>query len=410
MMGTISASQQALLALAALLAVGSLTAAFARRVNVPDIALFLIAGVIIGPAGLEVIEVPANTTLNQFVLLLGASWLLFDGGAGLRFAVLQKVWVSIVALATVGVLITAFVTAFAAWWLLGLPWLTALLLGTVLAPTDPATLVPIFRHVRIKDRVSQAVISESAFNDATGAILTLTVLGMILDPAATPGALGLLFTFVRDVAIGTAVGAALGYAAAYLISHERRGMLSDFAPAAVLAGVIGAQAVATLLHGSGFMAVFVFGLTFGNRESFGLRLNTRAIYHLEEFTGTCSLIMRLLIFMLLGTQVDFALMSKVWLPASLTVLVFMLVARPLTVLACAAPDRHALWTRHELWFMCWTRETGVIPAALASLLLGQGVPGAQTIAAATFVAILMTILIQAPTTHTVARRLGLLAP
>ena len=409
-MDAIANAQHALLILAGLLAAGSITAVLARRINVPDVALFLIAGVVLGPAGFGLIQVPANSTLNQFVLLLGASWLLYDGGAGLRFAVLKKVWVTIVAISTLGVLITAFVTAFAAWWLLSVPWPIALLLGSVLAPTDPATLVPIFRHVRIRDRVSQTVISESAFNDATGAILTLTLLGLVMAPGETPGAVGLLLSFTRDVAVGFGVGGAFGCAVAYLVAHERRGMLSDFAPAAALAGVIGAQAVASALHGSGFMAVFVFGIVFGNRESLGLRLNPRATYHLEEFTTTCALILRLLIFMLLGTQVDFALMSSVALPAVLVVGVFMFVARPLTVLACAAPDRHARWSRHELWFMCWTRETGVIPAALAGLLLGQRVPGAETIAAVTFVAILMTILIQAPTTYAVARRLGLLAP
>jgi cell volume regulation protein A len=86
----------------------------------------------------------------------------------------------------------------------------------------------------------------------------------------------------------------------------------------------------------------------------------------------------------------------------------MLIARPVTVLACAWPDRRAKWSWQELIFMCWTRETGVIPAALAGLLLGMNAPGAQVIASVTFIAILMTILIQATTTRWLARRLGLL--
>ncbi len=87
----------------------------------------------------------------------------------------------------------------------------------------------------------------------------------------------------------------------------------------------------------------------------------------------------------------------------------MLVARPVTVFACALPDRRARWDFKEMLFMCWTRETGVIPAALAGLLLGMNAPGAQLIASVTFIAILMTILIQAPTTRWLAGRLGLLA-
>ena len=92
----------------------------------------------------------------------------------------------------------------------------------------------------------------------------------------------------------------------------------------------------------------------------------------------------------------------------IVVTILMLVARPVTVFLCALPDRRARWSFNEMLFMCWTRETGVIPAALAGLLLGMNAPGAQMIASVTFIAILMTILIQAPTTKWLGRRLGLL--
>jgi cell volume regulation protein A len=112
--------------------------------------------------------------------------------------------------------------------------------------------------------------------------------------------------------------------------------------------------------------------------------------------------------MLLGTQVDFGLMGRYWLGGVTVVAVLMLIARPVTVFVCAGPDRRARWNLAELLFMCWTRETGVIPAALAGLLLGMKAPGAEIIASVTFVAILMTILIQAPTTAWLGRKLGLL--
>jgi cell volume regulation protein A len=86
----------------------------------------------------------------------------------------------------------------------------------------------------------------------------------------------------------------------------------------------------------------------------------------------------------------------------------MLVARPVTVFSCALPDWRARWSFNEMLLMCWTRETGVIPAALAGLLLGMQAPGAQMIASVTFIAILMTILIQVPTTKWLASKLKLL--
>jgi cell volume regulation protein A len=129
---------------------------------------------------------------------------------------------------------------------------------------------------------------------------------------------------------------------------------------------------------------------------------------LEEYVLTTAFIMRLFIFILLGAQVDFTLMSQYWLGGVAVVIVLMLVARPATVFLCALPDRRARWSFAEMLFMCWTRETGVIPAALAGLLLGMKAPGAQMIASVTFIAILMTILIQAPTTEWLGRKLGLL--
>jgi cell volume regulation protein A len=92
----------------------------------------------------------------------------------------------------------------------------------------------------------------------------------------------------------------------------------------------------------------------------------------------------------------------------LVVMIVMFVARPITVFACALPDRRARWSLNEMLFMCWTRETGVIPAALAGILLGMNAPGAQMIASVTFIAILMTILIQAPTTRWLGSKLALL--
>jgi len=90
------------------------------------------------------------------------------------------------------------------------------------------------------------------------------------------------------------------------------------------------------------------------------------------------------------------------------VVVFMLVARPVTVFLCALPDRRAKWSLREMLFMCWTRETGVIPGALAGMLVGMKAPGAEIIASVTFIAILTTILIQATTTKWLAKKLGLL--
>ncbi len=156
------------------------------------------------------------------------------------------------------------------------------------------------------------------------------------------------------------------------------------------------------------MAVFVFGIMLGNKDSFGFKMEAGEAQKLDEFVLTTAFIMRLFIFLLLGAQVDFGLMGQYLVGGIIVVAILMLVARPVTVFACAVPDRRARWSLNEMLFMCWTRETGVIPAALAGLLLGMKAPGAQMITSVTFIAILMTILIQAPTTKWLGRKLGLL--
>jgi cell volume regulation protein A len=403
----IEIAKQTLFSGGLILAIGTVTGFVAQKCKIPDVAVFLIVGIAIGPQALGLINIKADSALYQIILLFGASYILFDGGASLRFNILKRVWITIVVISTVGVLITGAVTGFAAHVVLGLPWIVALLLGAALASTDPATLVPIFRQIRIRDRVAQTVMSESAFNDAMGAIVTFGVLAVAMGSgefSLTASAVDLF----KQAFVGIIAGAALGYLAALLIAHERWAFLSEYAPVVTLVAVIGAYFAADGLQASGFMAVFVFGIMIGNKESFGFKMLPGEAQQLDDYVMTTAFIVRLFIFILLGSQVDFHLMSQYWLGGVIVVAVLMLVARPLTVFLCALPDRRAKWTFNEMLFMCWTRETGVIPAALAGLLLGMKAPGASVIASVTFIAILMTILIQAPTTKWLGRKLGLL--
>ncbi len=390
-----------------ILAVGIITGLLSQKLGIPDVAVFLIAGVLIGPQVLGLIHVSADSPLNQIILLFGASYILFDGGASLRFNVLKQVWITILVISTIGVVITAAITGLAAYYILGIPFIVALLLGATLASTDPATLVPIFRQIKIRDRVAQTVMSESAFNDAMGAIVTFGVLAVAMGNGEFSLTSSLLELCKQSI-VGIVAGGVLGYLAALLIAHERWAFLAEYAPAVTLMAVIGAYFAADGLQASGFMAVFVFGIVLGNKEAFGFKMQAGEAQKLDEYVMTTAFIMRLFIFILLGAQVDFSLMSQNLTGGIVVVTVLMLVARPVTVFLCALPDRRAQWSFNEMLFMCWTRETGVIPAALSGLLLGMNAPGAQTIASVTFIAILMTILIQAPTTRWLGSKLGLL--
>ncbi|MHC2250681.1 cell volume regulation protein A [Bradyrhizobium embrapense] len=406
MSSSIEIARHTLLSCGLILAIGTIAALFAQKVRIPDVAVFLLTGIAIGPHALGLVHIGADSALNQIILLFGASYILFDGGATLRLAVLKQVWITIVVIATLGVIITAAITGFAAQYILGVAPIVAFLLAATVASTDPATLVPIFRQIPIRHRVAQTVMSESAFNDAMGAIITLTLLGLATGSAFSLSAS--LSQLITHSIIGITAGIVLGYLATIFIAHEKWAFLAEYAPVVTVVAVIAAYFAAEGLHASGFMAVFVFGIMLGNKETFGFAMEPGESQKLSEFVLTTAFMLRLFIFILLGAQVDFALMQQYWLSGIAVTLVLMFVARPITVFLCAAPDRRARWSLAELLFMCWTRETGVIPAALAGLLLGMKAPGAEMIASVTFVAILTTILVQASTTRWLASKLGLL--
>jgi len=145
-----------------ILAIGTLCAFLAQKIKIPDVVTFLLAGMLMGPevAGhllgtdtIGVINIKADSALNQLILIFGSCYILFDGGATLRLKVLKEVWITILVMSTLGVLITTFATGLVAHYVLGVPLIVALLLAATIASTDPATLVPVFKQVKIKAKV-----------------------------------------------------------------------------------------------------------------------------------------------------------------------------------------------------------------------------------------------------------------
>ncbi len=385
---------------------GLLGGVIAKKIKVPDIVLFLLIGIGLGPTIGGLLHVPADSTMNQLILTIGACYLLFEGGATLRFAVLKEIWITLLVIASIGVLITgAIMTAASVW--MGIPIAVALVLGALTASTDPATLVPIFKQVPIKDRVSQTVMSESALNDAMGAIATFAVVAYVMGSGefSLTHSLGEL---AYEAGMGVVLGAIVGYTAAFLMAHNTLGIFREVTPFVIILAVITVYLLADAIGASGFMAVFTCGVMIGNKEAFNLPMDHHEHEYLEDYVGNTALLMRMFIFILLGSQVDFHLLKE-YLGVGIALLfIFIFIARPVTVFLCAGPDRRAKWTWKELVFMSWTRETGVIPAALVGILAGMKVPGIDVVGAITFIFILGTILIQAPTTALLAGKLGLL--
>jgi cell volume regulation protein A len=116
----------------------------------------------------------------------------------------------------------------------------------------------------------------------------------------------------------------------------------------------------------------------------------------------------LLIFVTLGLNLPFDALGKYFAGGLVVMAVFIFVARPVTVLACLLPDRRGRWTRNEIMFLSWCRYTGVIPAAVASILLARGVEGAEIAVSLVALAVVATLLLQSTTAGWLARKLGLI--
>ncbi|MGL5345772.1 MAG: cation:proton antiporter [Peptostreptococcaceae bacterium] len=400
------ASNALLVIFASVAMTGIICSKISEIIKVPDVVLFLIAGIILGPAMLNFIDISQYQVENQLILTFGSAFILYLGGKEISLKVLKDVRITVLLLSTLGVVISALIVGEIVGIVFNIPFMTALLVGAIIASTDPATLVPIFNQVKIKDRVKQTVISESAFNDAIGAILTSAILAIILS-----GKFSLtenIYELTIMVVVGVLVGLITGVVLLKLVNDQPYGIFKDFAPIISIISVVIAYEVATKFGGSGYMACFIVGIITGNKKNFRIWLSQTsydADYYVAETLGT---ICRMAIFVILGTQVDLAMLSKYFVPALIVVLGLMFVARPLSVLACTVVDRKAKWNKNELLFMMWVRETGVIPAALCGIIAAMKIPGYEIISSIVFMSILITLIIQGSTTKLVAKKLGLL--
>lgn len=374
--------------------------------RIPDVILYLIAGIVIGPAVLNIVNIQSFPVENNLILTFGSAYILFEGGKEINLRVLNKVKISVGMLSTVGVIVSAVVVGVVSEKVFGLPIMTALLLGAVIASTDPAALIPVFKQVTIKDKIKQTVVSESAFNDAVGAILVSTLLGVVTSGQFS--AMESVKELLIAAGVGIGVGVIIGYLLTVFMSDKKIGVFHSYAPIISILKVALAYEISVALGGSGYMAVFIAGLISGNRKLFGLWIpeyDFQSIQHFSESVGTMC---RMSIFVILGTQVDLASLAKYWAPALLIVLVLMFVARPLVVLICTAFDKSAKWSFKDILFMMWVRETGVIPAALSGIIVSMKVPGYEIISSVVFMTILVTLIVQASTTKMVAKKLGVL--
>jgi len=371
--------------------------------RIPDVVVLVLTGLVMGRAGLGWLNLAPDLLGIQMLVIVGAAYILFRGGTTLEVRVLRKVWITVGLLATAGVVVTGLVTGAAAASLFGVSYATGVLIAAVIASTDPATLIPLLEQVPLPAALKQTILAESALNDATGAIFTFAVLPIVLGSA--PSAPAVAANFAWQVAASLAIGAAGGLVVGLLMAE--RGWLRAYSNALLLGLVILSYTAAEAIGASGFMAAFASGLVVGNMQYSRFRaeasLHERTAHYLDVTAG----LFRIFLFVLLGSQLELRNLAGLWVPAALTVVVLIFVARPIAVLTCTVPDRLARWSAAELTFLGWSRETGVIPAALVAALAARHAPHLAEISAVATLAIVLTILLQGSTARPLARALHL---
>lgn len=402
--------EEALRTIGIVLAVGLIAVPIAGYLRLPSMVVLVLAGVIAGPQLLGLVEVPIDAPGPSLLFSLGVALILFHGGMGISLRVISRTAIGLLLLAIPGVAITAAITGAAIQPLFAVTWPIALMAGAALASTDPAILVPLFERLGLRPRVAQTVIAESAINDPMGTILTLTLSGVVVAGGMSASIVAgdsPLVDFLRSIGLGLAIGVVGGVIIALLLSNRRFGVLRESAAATLLAMVALAYAAGEATGGSPYLAAFIAGLIVGNKDLIRIDHDQEQERVLDTYISQTVDVIVLGIFVVLGLNLEVrALVDNLW--AGLAVMVvFIFIARPVTVAICLGLDRRAGWTRQEAVFITWCRETGVVPVAVASMLLAEHVPGAPIVATLVTFAVVVTLLLQATTAGWLAQRLGL---
>ncbi|MEU5186384.1 potassium/proton antiporter [Streptomyces klenkii] len=360
------------------------------RSGLPSLLIYLGIGVAIGQDGIGVSF--NDVGLTQVIGYAALVVILAEGGLGTKWHEIKPALPAAAVLSTFGVAVSVGLTAAAAHYLAGVDWRQALIIGAVVSSTDAAAVFSVLRNVPLPSRLTGVLEAESGFNDAPVVIL------VVAFSAAGPVEHWylLLGKIALELAIGAAVGLAIGFLGAYGL---RRVALpaSGLYPIAVMAIATAAYAGGALAHGSGFLAVYLAALILGNAK----------LPHwpaTRGFAEGLGWIAQIGMFVLLGLLVTPHELGDDILPALVVGLVLTMVARPVSVFLSTAPFRTP-WQEKAL--LSWAGLRGAVPIVLATIPMVAGVEDSRTIFNIVFVLVIVYTLVQGPTLPWLARHLRL---
>ncbi|MGC1530472.1 MAG: potassium/proton antiporter, partial [Bradyrhizobium sp.] len=396
-MASLDSVSIAILLGAVLVMAGILSSLLALRFGAPLLLVFLLIGVMAGDSGpgqLQFDDLRTTYLVGSVALAL----ILFDGGLRTRFQNISAVIAPSMLLATVGVLLTALITAPVARYALDLNWTEALLVGAVVASTDAAAVFLLVhaQGLRLRPRVGATLEAESGTNDPFAVFLTLMLVELI--SVGNGSFAHVAVELGREAVLGAVAGIAGGRLVVLALNRVAlpQGLHAPFVLTAALV-VFGATQI---VHASGFLAVYLAGIIIGNRP-------TRAHNALVTFLDAATWLAQIVMFVLLGLLASPQRLVGSIGPAVIIALVLMLVARPVAVFLCLAPFR---FNWREKIFIAWTGLRGAVAIFLASIPMMVGLSKAYLYFDVAFVIVVISLLLQGWTLAAAARRLHVALP
>jgi potassium/hydrogen antiporter len=391
--------EQNLIALSVLLLASVVLSKISDRFGIPALLLFLGIGMLAGSEGLGGIEFD-DPTLAQTVGIVALAMLLFAGGLSTTWRVVRPVLPYGVALATVGVAITALVVGVFARHVFQVPLVVGLLIGATVSSTDAAAVFSILRSkgVSLKLPLRPLLELESGSNDPMAVFLTTALLGLL---GTSLGSWQMVaFLFIRQMAVGGAIGVLSGEALARLINRLRLGheglySVLTFASALLIYGLT------AWLGGNGFLATYLAGLVLGRHDF----VHKRSLIRFHDGLGW---LMQIGMFLTLGLLVFPSRLVPEAGHAALIGLWLMFIARPVSVFVTLLPSKE--FSLRQKAFVSWVGLRGAAPILLATFPLVAGIPEANLIFNVVFFVVLVSVLSQGTLIPAVAKLLGVDQP
>ncbi len=388
-----------LLAAGLLVFISLLAGVASTRLGLPFLLVFLVAGMVVGVDGPIGVHFD-NAQLAAWVGNAALAMILLEGGISTRMQTVRTGFRPAVALATVGVVLTAAIVGAVAMAVMHIDWHHGLLLGAIVGSTDAAAVFSLLRQtgVRLSERVSATLELESALNDPMAVFL---VLAMIATLKTNAGFGEMVLLFARQAGFGVAIGLCAGWGVAWLLGKlplnvEHGGLLSLIVVSAGMA----VFAACGLVEGSGFLAIYLFGM----RVRAGAEKAAHAASSaLDGFAWGAQATM----FLLLGMLVSPHDLLPALVPTLIVAAVLMFVARPLAVWLCLWPMG---FNARERIFVGWVGLRGGVPIVLALFPLIDRVPDSYRFFNVAFVVVLASLLLQGTTLGWVAKKLGMVEP